>query len=149
MKKYLLHLFLATAILTPTIAKTTGEIVQTTQNPSLLGKYIVVKEDREIIRNGKKTESTTEVVEDGLIYHFKSTKLVTVFWEEGESGIDFKIKRNGNTYELINENGEAEDDTLILKKNSAKEVVFVRESGDGDEEGEILVRSIFYLKPIK
>ncbi|MBP3943650.1 hypothetical protein J5U18_08760 [Sphingobacteriaceae bacterium WQ 2009] len=149
MKKHLLYIFLATTTLTPIMAKNANQLTQVSQNSTVLGKFIVVKEYREILRDGKKTESSTEIVEDGLIYHFKSEKLVTVFWPDNNQGINFSIERKGNSYALINKHGEAEDDELLLKKNSPLEVIFVRETADGDEDGEILVRSTFYLKPIK
>ena len=115
---------------------------------SIKGKYIVVKEDREIIRDGKITESTSEILGYKTIYDFKNENLVSFFLPDYEKPIDLKIKRSGLSYHLTSENAEAEDELLMLKKHTPNEVIFVRETADRDEEGEILVRLTLYMKPI-
>lgn len=151
MKHYIFKILLGCASITAASANNPIEIIQTNQNLVVLGKYQHIKEKREIIRNGKVIESSTSNLKDGNIYHFKSKDLVTVFFMDGPSdkGINFNINRKNKTYDLINRKGEAEDDCIILQKNSPDEVIFVRNTEDGDEEGVILVRSTLYLKPVK
>lgn len=153
MKKYIFKALLGCATLTPAMATQPIEITQTNKNQTVLGKYKEYKEVREIVRNGKVVDKETiNSNEDGLIYDFKSKDLVTVFLTDIDgktAGVNFDIKRNKDKYELINKKGEAENDELLLIKNSPDEVIFTRTVEDGDEDGEILVHFTIYLKRIK
>lgn len=151
MKIYTLALFIAAASVQPSQATTAPAtaVLQTQNNTDLLGKYIVVQEKTIIRKDGKIIDSSEELVEDGIIYHFKSAKLVTVFWEANTKGINFEINKDGNKIELINKSGEAEDDELSILRND-KGLFLIRSFTDADEDGdEIVGESIFKLKAIK
>lgn len=152
MRKYIYTVLLSCLTFTLTVANQAIEIVQMNDNQTVTGKYKEYKEIREIIRNGKViNKQVYDSNEDGVVYNFKSKDLVTRFSPDMDGkirGINFRITRNKNKYELINNKGEAEDDELILKKNSFEEIIFVRMLEDGDEEGKLFVRCTIYLKRI-
>lgn len=150
MKKYIFNFLLGCATFTPSLAFSSITIVENHQTKDIIGKYQLVEEKREIIRDGQVIESSVSKIEDGDIYHFKGKDLVTVFYSGDPSsigGINFKIKRKGSTYNLINRKAEAENDTLILLKNDLQLIIFQRDMEDGDDEGIITVRSTLHLTP--
>lgn len=153
MKKYLFTIVLAgSTCLSPALADTPTVNLQAAvqpQNTNVKGKYLLDKEKQEIIRNGKVVESTTGPASTGLIYNFVGAGWVEVkFIEEGKS-FDLKLTQDDTVFHLRSLKGELEDDTLLLLRNDYRGVIFQRTMEDEDEEGEILVRTTLYLKPIQ